>query len=353
LKFKFSFLIALWVSVVSATAADFPFIGRIQVSNSLNVRAAAKMDAQVLGKIKGGEKVVVLGEEEGFYELQYPKQLQTWIASWLLLEKGKAKKDVIARDQVNVRSGPGMHYPVVARIVQNSEVQVLEVNKDNWARIGAPTEATAWVSKKFVVEEESLVAYQEREQREEHAGQLYKHAVGSFKQHLQTRSMTEDEYQSLKAKFDTVISGSPDSMQASQSREFQVKLAEFRSVLRLEELRKNENIKLREREQQIAAEHQEKLEQLKKKKREPVRKFEFEGWMDDIGGILFRPATHSLKKGNDILFYLKSKDIDMDEYVGKYVGINGSTHNFRMWGTIIDVKAIEVLHDQRSSFWTK
>ena len=111
------------LSMAPFMAQEFPFIGRVQVSNSLNVRSAAKEDASVLGRIKNGEQVVVIGEEGAFYQLQYPKQLETWIASWLLLNKGKGPTDKIARDNVNVRSGPGMHYPNVAQIAQGSEVQ--------------------------------------------------------------------------------------------------------------------------------------------------------------------------------------------------------------------------------------
>lgn len=336
-----------------ASAANFPFIGRINVNNALNVRSSAKMDSEVLGRIKAGEKVVVMEADGDFYKVQYPKQLQTWLASWLLLGNGANKKDVISRNEVNVRSGPGMHFPVVARLVKGSDVQVLELNKDKWARIGVPTDAMAWVAKKYVVKEETLVAHSQRVKKENLAMATYDRSVASFKGHLKTKSMTEGEYQSLKSDFQSVIEGAPKSGQAMKARDWQLKLAEFRSVLRLEELRKDEEKKLHDRELQIAEEHRQKLEELKKEKEEPVRHYEFEGWLDDVGGILFRPATHRLKKGNDVLMYIKSKSLDLDDYVGKYVGLNGSVHRFRGWGKILDAKSIDVLHERRSSFWTE
>jgi hypothetical protein len=181
----------------------------------------------------------------------------------------------------------------------------------------------------------------------------YDRAVTSFKSHLQSKSMTEEEYLALKGDFQSIVVDAPKSVQALKARDWQLKLSEFRGVLRLEELRQEEEKKLHDRELQIAEEHRQKLEQLKKEKEEPVRNYEFEGWLDDVGGILFRPATHRLKKGNDVLMYIKSKNLQLDDYVGKYVGLNGSVQRFRGWGKILDVKSIDVLHERRSSFWTE
>ena len=322
------------------------------MSNSLNVRSAPKVDANVLGKLKSGERVIVQAEEGDFFQLQYPKQLETWMASWLLLGKGLEKVDVITRDEVNVRSGPGMQHSVVAQIKQGSKVTVLEMNKDKWVRIGAPNTATAWVSKKFVVAEESLAAHQKKEAQAEKGEQLFNQAVNTFKQYLAQKSISEDQYQLLKGQFEEVIQLAPGSEKASRSKDFQIKLAEFRGVTRLNELKQEEEQKLKEREMALAEEHQAKLAQIKEETKEEVRKYEFEGWLDDIGGILFRPASHSLKKGNDVLFYLKSNDIRLDDYVGKNVGINGDVERFRGWGRIIIVKEISILHENPSQFWT-
>jgi uncharacterized protein YgiM (DUF1202 family) len=333
-------------------AQEYPFIGRIQVSNSLNVRSAPKLGAPVIGRLKANSKVVVLSEEGEFYKLQYPKQLESWMASWLLLGKGQEKSDVVARDQVNVRSGPGMQYPVIAQIKRESQVTILEMNKNKWVRIGAPNEATAWVSKKFVAAEESLAAHNQRQEKAQKGQQMYNQAVTTFKHHLNNKKISEEAYQQLKAQFQEAIALLPNSNEATKAKDFQIKLAEFRGVTRLHELKMEEERKLKEREASLTAEHQAQLEQVKNETKEEIRKFEFEGWLDDIGGILFRPASHSLKKGDDILFYLKSEDVRLDDYVGKHVGINGEVQRFRGWGRIIIVKEISILHENPSQFWT-
>jgi uncharacterized protein YgiM (DUF1202 family) len=349
-------ILAVWCLLVLVTvslgAQEFPFIGRIQVSNSLNIRSAAEEDANVLGRIKNGEQVVVIGEEGEFYQLQYPKQLEAWLATWLLLNKGEGPTDKIARDKVNVRSGPGMHYATIAQISQGSEVQILEVNKDKWARIGAPNQATAWVSRKFVVAEESLAEHNKKEKEASEAISAYQKAVTAFKEYLQNRAITEEQYVALKGDFDKLIKLMPGSAEASKAKDFQVSLAEFRGVVRLDELKKQEEERLKAREQELLTVHQDKIEKLKKESEPEVRQFEYEGWIDDVGGILFRPASHSLKKGNEVLLYLKSEDIKLDDYTGKHVGVNGEINRFRGWGRIMTVKEIKILHEMPSQFWT-
>lgn len=356
LKRTVALFLVLLTSLPALLAVEYPYIGKVQVNNSLNVRSSAKLDSRILGRLKNNDRVVVLAEEGNFLKLQYPKQLETWVAGWLLLNKGAGKTDTVSRDSVNLRSGPGMQYPQIAQLSQGSEVHILETNKDNWARIGAPSQAVAYVSAKYVTVEGSVAAMKKKEQEKDQARQLFEAAVKRFKAHLTARRMSEQEYEALKKHFNTVASMNPGSTEAIQAKDFQVKLAEFMSAVRLDQLKRQEEVKLRQKEQEIAAEHQRKLEEIKKakKKEEPVKKFQFEGWLDDIGGILFRPASHRLKKGDRVTYYLKTEGdaVKLDDFVGKHVGVNGEVNRFRGWGKIITVREIEVIHDNPSQFWT-
>lgn len=135
--------------------------------------------------------------------------------------------------------------------------------------------------------------------------------------------------------------------------EHQVRLAEFRGMVRLDELKHQEEERLKAREAALAEEHRLKMESLKEKAQaEQVREYAYEGWLDELGGILFRPASHRLKKGDDVLFYLRSDKIDLNLYSGKHVGVNGKVARFRGWGRIVEVEEIEVLHENPSSFWS-
>jgi uncharacterized protein YgiM (DUF1202 family) len=348
-----SALLFALVSIYPLAAEGFPYIGRIQVGNSLNVRSAPKLDAQVLGRLKNEDRVVVIAEEGKFVQLQYPKQLQTWVAGWLLLGKGQGKSDVVARNSVNVRSGAGMQHPQVARLEQGSKITILELNKDNWVRIGPPSQATAWVSSKYVKPEGTVAAHQAKQQEKNQGLTLYKQGVATFKRLLESKTMTEQQYQQLKVIFQKVVNVMPGTPEAKMANEHQVRLAEFRGMVRLDELKRQEEVKLKVREDVLAKEHEARMAALQEKAEEKkVRDYAYEGWLDDVGGILFRPASHRLKKGDDVLFYLKSDKVDLDLYSGKHVGINGKVSRFRGWGRIVEVEEIEILHDNPSSFWS-
>ena len=47
------------------------------------------------------------------------------------------------------------------------------------------------------------------------------------------------------------------------------------------------------------------------------------GWVVGLGKHRKVEGTHMLKKGNRLLFYLKSDKIDLDRYVNKRIGVNG------------------------------
>lgn len=352
LRTLLALLIALALTL-PVIAEDFPYIGRIQVGNSLNVRSAPKLDSAVMGRLKNNDRVVVIAEKGTFLQLQYPKQLQTWVAGWLLLNKGQGKEDVVARNSVNVRSGPGMQHPQVARLEQGAKVTILELNKDNWARIGAPSQATAWVSSKYVKAEGTVASHQAKEKEKSQGIVLYKQGVDAFKQLLESQTMTEQQYLQLKGIFQKVVELLPGSNEARLANEHQVRLAEFRGMVRLNDLKLQEEERLKAREQALAEEHKQKMAALQQEaEKENVKDFAYEGWLDDVGGILFRPASHRLKKGDEVLFYVKSSKVDLDLYSGKHVGINGTVSRFRHWGRIVDVEEIKILHDNPSSFWS-
>jgi len=330
----------------------YPFIGEVNVNNSLNVRAEADPNSKVVGSLKNRDKVVVLDQKNGFYKLQYPKQLEAWMASWLLLNKGEKSEDVTARSEVNVRSGPSMQYPVIAVLNQGSKVQILKMGKDHWVQIGAPSQAYVWIASKYIEVGESVAEFEKKVEKQEKSKSLFDQALAEFQSYLNNKTVNEDEYLSLKKKFEDVIALSPKSNEASLAQAHLIKLTEFRGVIRLKEIKDAEEKKFMEKQKELALTHEKKLEEMKKLAYEEARKYEFEGWLDDIGGILFSPATHKLKKGDQVLFYLRSKTLDLDPYVGKRVGINGEVHSFRGWGRIIHVSEIEVLHENSSKFWT-
>jgi len=346
------FALLLCVSALHAEKS-FPFIGEVQVNNSLNVRIGADRNARKLGSLRNKDRVVVLGEDKGFYKLQFPKQLKAWISGAMLLENGDKEDDMVIRRNVNVRGGPSMEYPVISKLDKGMKVKVIEKNKKDWVRIGAPADAVAWASKKFIRIGESVAVAQEKAEAEGTANSLLKSALTEYKTSFDSKAISEETYLGIKEKFDKILALNVGPEIKNSVRENLFKLEKFRHINRIREVKEEEKKLFDARAALLNEKHQTEVTRLKDLKKEPTRKYDFEGFVDDIGGILFRPATHKLKKGNKVVLYLKSDDIDLNEYVDKRVGVIGEIKRFRGWGRILFVKEIEVLYAPPSQFWSE
>ncbi len=71
------------------------------------------------------------------------------------------------------------------------------------------------------------------------------------------------------------------------------------------------------------------------------------GWVDSLGKYRKVDGTHRLLKGNRLVFYLKSEQLKLDDYVNKRVGISGVIHEQppSAGAQLILVTAIQVLSD--------
>ena len=70
-----------------------------------------------------------------------------------------------------------------------------------------------------------------------------------------------------------------------------------------------------------------------------------------MGVVINRPATHKLYKGKEVLYMLKSDTINLDDYWGLYVGVQGTVVPAPQgWNhDIIEVTEITILdHEKRT-----
>lgn len=351
----FIYVLFVFAGVLPFLTADtYPKVGKVaNVANYLNVRSEPKMDASVMGKLKNGDEVVVLGKEGEFYKLQSPKQLDAWIATWMLLDNASGRSDVVSRDKVNVRGGPGMEHGMVCQLDKGDKVDIVEVHKNKWAKISMPTKAVCWVSSKFIESGEPLKIAQEREKRQSEASQLLEAASARLKTSIKENNLSDEDYNDMKTAFDRVVQMQPNGEVARQALENKAHLEKFWGLKALDNLKKAEEEKTREKILEITTQTQKEIDELKKP--EPnVNRFQFEGWIESVGGILFHPASHRLKEGGIVLYYLKTlpNGPNMDKFDGKRVGLNGKVERFRGFGRIITVEEIEVLYEDPDKFWT-
>ena len=138
--------------------------GTVVNADSVRIRITGALYGQVLGSINRGTKVAVLGEKDGWYMIDYDvdnnKETDSWIYSQYLevkmgvVESGTGStggtgttqktdgtgKGIIANTYagVNVRSGAGIANAIVGKILNGTEVTILEVKlvgAAKWGRV--------------------------------------------------------------------------------------------------------------------------------------------------------------------------------------------------------------------------
>ena len=155
--------------------------GTVVNADSVRIRITGALYGQVLGSINRGTKVAVLGEKDGWYMIDYDvdnnKETDSWIYSQYLevkmgvVESGTGStggtgttqktdgtgKGIIANTYtgVNVRSGAGIGYNIVGKILNGTQVDILEVKLVGAAKWGRVKQG--WICMDYV----TMISYDE------------------------------------------------------------------------------------------------------------------------------------------------------------------------------------------------
>ncbi len=111
----------------------------------LNVRNNHSLKSPVIDILPVSTKVEVTEEKENFSKIGENK----WVYSKYLSDEIPNYKEVkeLKDPPLNIRSGPGTNYEIIATINSKDKVQVYET-KDNWSKISNQEEA--WVSSNYL-----------------------------------------------------------------------------------------------------------------------------------------------------------------------------------------------------------
>lgn len=155
--------------------------GTVVNADSVRIRMTGALYGQVLGSINRGTKVAVLEEKDGWYKIDYDvdnnKETDSWIYSQYLevkmgvVESGTGStggtgttqktdgtgKGIIANTYagVNVRSGAGIANAIVGKILNGTEVTILEVKLVGAAKWGRVKQG--WICMDYV----TMISYDE------------------------------------------------------------------------------------------------------------------------------------------------------------------------------------------------
>lgn len=147
------------------------------VGNTVKLRAGPGTDEKILGEVREGTTLWILGERNGWCRVQVEGGSEGWMAGWYVRRHGArttvsqppaasaptARSDFpsptrtaataratpfmawIAQDHTNVRYGPGMEKEVKLQLDKHTPVQVVDC-EGQWCKIRTESGATGWAA---------------------------------------------------------------------------------------------------------------------------------------------------------------------------------------------------------------
>lgn len=114
------------------------------VADSVNLRAGAGVDYEVVGQVSRGDVLDALGAEGEWIQVRPPTGMCLWVYAQLV-------RDSVAAARVMVRSGPGINYRVTGVLQKGDPVTVVGASAGgDWLKIEAPTGCALWVNSRYV-----------------------------------------------------------------------------------------------------------------------------------------------------------------------------------------------------------
>jgi len=126
----------------------------VVTAETLNVRAGGNLNYEVLTRLEQGDRVEILSQAYGWYEINLPVRCYGWMHRDYvdITQKPPAAGRIrgkVTGDSVRVRTSPMLKCTVLTTLNSGARVVVVDV-KDEWYKIELPEECTGWVSDKHI-----------------------------------------------------------------------------------------------------------------------------------------------------------------------------------------------------------
>lgn len=113
----------------------------------VNLRAGPAINQTKVGEAKAGTTMEVLAEQGDWLKIRLPSGQEAWVAGWLV-EKDFSGEFVVTAPMaggINIRTGPGTNYSILARTESNVSYPILGA-AGKWLKIRLANGAEGWVA---------------------------------------------------------------------------------------------------------------------------------------------------------------------------------------------------------------
>ncbi len=319
---------------------EFPFVARVIVKK-LNVRVGPSTKYKIISTLNFGDEIVVYEiKNNNWYKIKWPSNRKLYVYQ-KFVKCISPTEYIIVGSHVNIRDKK-IDSPlsrVICQLENGAKIKVIKKDGD-WFIIEPPDNAFAWVCGKYTEYISSYKDYQINKQKLEEKIKKFEYARIIYDEET-SRDIEVADYDKVISAYEDLLNYPLDKNE-KEFVSYILKDLRQRKLLQqhIKQIRK-ENQELQYKIKTIEEKYNQMLEKIKEKKKE--KNYLATGWIKTMGKILHRPATHKLIKGEKIIYLLKSKKYDLDNYVDKRVAINGKIIG-KKWGIdIIEVNELKVL----------
>ncbi len=263
--------------------------------------------------------------------------------SWVagqFVEKGTGDTATVLGDGVNVRAAPSIDADVLGQLSRSVQVLIVE-EKQGWIRIKPAPGAVGYISADFVKELSGEASAAATITAEE-AVRRFAEAEALYKAEVAKPDFADWDLKKLAALYQPLALGSADRDVRFMAENRLTQIATYQSVQDSLAARKAALADLEDKIAELEAEYARKMEELRKATDEP--RYLATGVLKKLAISFLPPATHKIEGEDRILFLLHSTDVALDAYLGKPVGLQGTMTVPKGWETpLVRVTSVRVL----------
>jgi hypothetical protein len=120
------------------------FTGKIS-KGKVRMRGSPSLDAPIIREMSKGELIIVVGETDEFYTVQPPADVKGYIFRTFVLD------NKVEGNRVNVRLSPNTDAPVIAQMNSGDTVDgTISPINNKWLEVSPPTSARFYIAKEFI-----------------------------------------------------------------------------------------------------------------------------------------------------------------------------------------------------------